>query len=203
MPLELLKNKKFKSEIRKFLKNNEKEIIDIIIFGSAIRGKEKPEDIDILILFKERENIDLNYELRKVLEKINLKVEVTGKTYKNMLSTKFLPREDILSDGYSLALNKNISQSFGYESFIMFKYSLKGFGTSKRMMFYYALEGRRDKKGMIKELDGIKFTNAVVLIPIKNSELFEDFLNSWNIKIKRTRILIPGKTLEFTKFDED
>jgi len=203
MSIELLKNKKFRSEIRNFLKIHEKEIFDIIIFGSSIRGKGKPQDIDILILLKDKENIELNYELRKKLEKIDLKTEIIGKTYKDIFSSKFLPREDILSDGYSLLSNKSFSRSFGYESFIMFKYSLKGFNASKRMMFYYALEGRREKKGMIKELDGIKFTNAVVLIPIKNSELFEDFLNSWNIKIKRTRILIPSKTLEFTKFDED
>lgn len=202
MLLELLKNKKFKSKIRNFLKKHEKEIIDIILFGSTIRGKRKPKDIDILILFKEKENIDLNYELRKSLEKINLKAEIIGKTYKNMLSTKFLPREDILSDGFSLILNKKISQAFGYESFIMFKYSLKGFGASKRMMFYYALVGRRDKKGIIQELHGIKFTNAVVLVPLKNSALFEEFLNNWKIKTKKTRILIPSKTIEFTKFNE-
>ena len=46
----LLKNAVFKSEIRKFFRKNESEIVDIILFGSIVKGKEKPRDIDILII---------------------------------------------------------------------------------------------------------------------------------------------------------
>lgn len=197
---DLLKNIKFRNEIKRFHNKNKKEILDIILFGSAIRGKEKPKDIDILILFKERENLDLSYELRKSIKKIGLVAEITGKTYKNLLSVKFLPREDILSDGYSLVLNKKLSESFGYNTFMLFRYSLKGFSQSQRMMFYYALEGRRKKDGMLKILNGIKFTNSVVLIPIENSEEFENFLKNWKMEIKKTRILIPEKTIKYMKF---
>lgn len=185
-----------------FLKNR-KSILDIILFGSAARGKDRPNDIDILILFKEKENMDLSYELRKSLRDINLDASVTGKTYDGLFSTKFLPREDILSDGLSLISNKKLSDSFGYKAFMLFKYSLQGFNESKRMRFYYALEGRRKQKGMLKQLNGIKFTNAVVLVPIEVSDQFESFLNDWGLEIKKTRILIPEKTIKFMTFWEN
>ncbi len=44
---ELLKNTKFLSDIRTFYRKNEKELIDIILFGSATKGKSKPSDIDL------------------------------------------------------------------------------------------------------------------------------------------------------------
>ena len=31
-----------------------KEVDDILLFGSTVRGKEKPEDTDILIIFKKK-----------------------------------------------------------------------------------------------------------------------------------------------------
>ena len=60
----LLKNTKFRSRVDTFCKENKEEIIDIILFGSIVKGKEKPRDIDILLLFKEKKDIDKAYSLR-------------------------------------------------------------------------------------------------------------------------------------------
>ena len=54
MSKEQLKNTKLKSELKDFLKKNRHILLDIIIFGSFIKGKEKPNDIDILILYKDK-----------------------------------------------------------------------------------------------------------------------------------------------------
>jgi predicted nucleotidyltransferase len=196
-----LKNKKFKSEAKSFLKKNKKEIIDIMIFGSAARGKDRPKDIDVLVVFKDKVSNEIVYELRKSLEKTGLKPDIVGKTCEGMLSSGFLPREDILSDGYSLSLGRSLSESFGYRSFVLFKYGLKDLNQSERIRFHYALMGRGGNGSMIKKLDGIKFTSAVVLVPVGSSEPFEEFLESWGIKSKKTRILIPAKTLEFVNFE--
>ncbi|MBU3896449.1 MAG: nucleotidyltransferase domain-containing protein [Nanoarchaeota archaeon] len=200
MLTDLLKNIKFKNKIKEFYKKNREDMVDIILFGSVSRGKTAPKDIDILLIFNEKENNDLSYGLRKDLQELGISAEITIKKYKDVFSSGFLPREDILSDGFSLISNKRISEAFGYKSFMLFKYSLKGFNYSQRMRFYYALEGRRDKKGMLKEMNGIKFTNSVVLVPVGFSDKFEAFLNGWNIEIKKTRILIPDKSVTFMKF---
>ena len=58
-----------KFEIIKFYKKNKDIILDIIIFGSFIKGKENPKDIDILILYKNKKDIEKSYELKKLLKK--------------------------------------------------------------------------------------------------------------------------------------
>ena len=65
---ELLKDKKFLKTLKGFL--NKPEIIDIILFGSITRGKEYPEDIDLLILYiPNAKDITKNsYEIRKKIE---------------------------------------------------------------------------------------------------------------------------------------
>ena len=60
---ELLKNKAFTSKIHGFFQENKAEVLDIILIGSTVRGKESPQDIDILLLFKTKENLDLAYAL--------------------------------------------------------------------------------------------------------------------------------------------
>ena len=52
---------------RAFFKRHERQLKDIVLFGSFVRGKAKPEDIDILIIFKTKVNKDVEYELKKLL----------------------------------------------------------------------------------------------------------------------------------------
>ena len=46
----LLKDIKLQKEIKKIFAGNE-GIIDIVLFGSVVRGKKYPQDIDLLLLF--------------------------------------------------------------------------------------------------------------------------------------------------------
>src|SRR3989344_5169315 len=112
---ELLKNKKLKPEIDKFFKENRQFILDIILFGSKVKGKEKPNDIDILILYKDKKNFDISYELKKILKNYN--VDITDKSYNELFNDSFKIKEDILSEGYSLINNKSLSEALNYKSF--------------------------------------------------------------------------------------
>lgn len=189
----LLKNTKFLSEVNRFFKENEEEIIDIILFGSTVKGKEKPGDVDILILFKKKKNIDLGYKLRKKLEKLGLETEITLKTYKELFESSFIAREAVLSEGYSLITKKSLAKGLGYTNLILFKYSLKGFNKSMRMRFYYSLYGRGKEKGMLKELNVIKFSETILLCPVENEEMMKEYLNNWNMEYKEFPILIPTR----------
>lgn len=197
---DLLKSSRFKAEIRKFYRKNRKEILDIILFGSYIRGKESPRDIDLLIVFPEKENNELVYELRKSLEKFHLNFEITGRLYKTMLSSSFLPREGILTEGYSLILNKKLSNAFGFQGFYAFIYTLRGFTDSQRMRFHYALYGRGTLKGMLRDTKSIKLTNTMVLVPVGDSDEFENFLKEWRVHYKKIQILLPERTVEHKEF---
>ena len=190
MSKELLKNTKFKSVVKSFFKNH--DLIDIILFGSAIRNKDNPNDIDVLILFKDKIDSDISYELKKEFRSAGFEVEISSINYEKLISGNFLPSEGIISDGYSFIYNKFISEGLGYMHFHLFRYELQALNKSERMRFYYSLYGRtKDKKGMISELKAIKFSETILLCPSENSDRMKVFLDSWRIKYLEFPILIP------------
>lgn len=194
---ELLKNKKFAEIIKEFLKRP--EILDVIIFGSITRGKEKPKDIDLLIIYakKTKNIIDINYELSKKLKKVSKKIEIIGKEYNDIFKPEFFARESILSEGFSMQQKKFVSECFGYDNFVLFKYSLKKMNKSKRMRFYYSLNGRGKEKGILKKNKCYKFADKIILSPIENSETMKNFLEKWEIKFMQFPVIIPQKTVKY------
>lgn len=186
----LFKDTKFKSEAKFFFKENKEEILDIILFGSSVRNKEKPNDIDILILFKDKKNVDISYEFKKRLQKAGYNADVTDKTYIDLLDGSFKASEGILSEGYSLINNKFLSEGFGYANLTLFKYQLNGLTKSQRMMFYYSLYGR-GQKGMLEELGAIKFSDSILFCNVKNTEQMREYLRGWKIDFLDFPVLIP------------
>ncbi len=192
---ELLKNKKFKNLINNFYVKHKTKIFDLIIFGSTVKGKEKPEDLDLLMLFKNKEDLETSYLLKKILEPLNLKTNITTKTYDSLLSKTFLAKEAFLSEGYSLVHNEFVSKNLGYTSFMMFKYELKKFNQSQRMRFHYSLHGRNKYTGMIKKLNLIKFSDTIILSPVTNTENTREYLKYWKINFQEIPVLIPSRII--------
>lgn len=191
-------NMELKSEIKKFFIKNKEIILDIILFGSFIKGKEKPNDIDMLILYKDKKDIEKSHELKKILEKKGYNVDITDKTYSEFFEDSFKVKEDILSEGYSVINNKFLSEGFGYISFILFKYELIGFTKSDRMRFYYSLSGRTKKDtGILKDLDALKFSDTILLCPVENAEKMKEYLDYWKIKYIEFPIMIPSRLKQF------
>ncbi|MEK6893690.1 MAG: nucleotidyltransferase domain-containing protein [Nanoarchaeota archaeon] len=188
---ELLKNKKFYSIIEEGLKKE--DILDIILFGSVIRGKDEPKDIDLIILYAFKNNINFSYELRKKLEKEGFKVDITSISYKELLSPNFLGREGILFEGFSFKLNKYLSAMFGFSGFMLFKYYLEGMNNSERMTFYYTLHGRGKEKGILESFDSYKFSDNFIIAPVNNVEKISDFLERRKIKFVKIPVLIPHR----------
>lgn len=193
MSLKFPESTEFSLIIDRFYKKYKNEIIDIILFGSSIKGKEKPKDIDILLLFKDKENLNIEYELRKNIERLKYAVQITTKTYEKLFDKNFKARESFLGEGYSLVNKRFIAEGLGYYGCILFKYSLKGFSQSKRMQFQYALYGRDKKTGIAKELALNKFSTAIFLCQITNSEKLKEFFERWGIKFEMFPLLIPGR----------
>ena len=186
-----LKSKEFSSAVIDFYKKHEKDILDIILFGSAVKGKEKPNDLDILLLFKNKEDLDTAYELRKNLETLGIEIHITTKTYTSLFDKMFKARDVFLGEGYSLIRKEFIAKGLGYASISLFKYELKGFSQSRRMQLQYALYGRDRKSGIAKELELTKFADTVFFCPVSNAEHLKEFFDSWGIKFEQFQILVP------------
>lgn len=196
----LLKNTAFRHEVKKFYIANKNDLVDILVFGSVMRGKEKPGDIDILLVFKDKVRLDLQNYFRNKIVSFNQPFEVTAVSYKELFSPTFIAHEAFLLEGYSLVNNLSISEGLGFKSFTMIKYDLSGLTKSKRMRFYFSLNGRNGKKGMLTALNSIKFSEELILAPIKYSEEFKEYLKGWHITYSETPVLIPSRVTESKVF---
>lgn len=188
----ILKNIKLKNKLKQIVKESA-ELEDIILFGSVVRGKDKPNDIDILVLFRNKVNKNEEYKIRKELEKEYKSVSVVSKTKKGALEESFDARESLLFEGISLLSKKNLARTYGFVSLGMFKYSFKNWSKLKKTKFYYALNGRDGKEGMGDILDCIKLSDNILLVPIDKIEPLREFLESWSLEYIYVPIMIPKR----------
>ncbi len=161
----------------KFEKKENKEIIDIILFGSSVRGKLNPQDIDILVLSSQK--LD-----KQILKEFN----PIYKTYSDFM--KGFPIESIIQEGHSLLYDKSISSLYHLHSTYLFRYSLKGKTKSERMRFYYALYGR-NTKGILKETNSKKFSSETIITPVHAAEEMKSFFETNKIEYYYIPILFP------------
>ena len=80
----ILTNIKLRNSLKKIVRAT-KSIDDILLFGSIIRGKQNPQDIDIMILFKEKVDKATEYKIRKELEKYAKNISIVSKTQKTAI----------------------------------------------------------------------------------------------------------------------
>lgn len=183
-----------KSELSKFLKNNKENLLDIILFGSLVKGKDKPEDVDILLLFKEKKDSDMSYSLKKILNKLNFKADISDLLYSDLFLESFVVREAFLSEGFSISAKKYVFEGLNYESFMLIKYDLKDLNKSSKMMFYYGLNGRKkNQKGLLAKLGAHKLSDNTILCPIVASESIKEFFDYWKIGCLMFPVLIPKR----------
>ena len=192
---ELLKNAKLASKIQNIVKENVVEILDVVVFGSSVKGKEKPKDLDLLVIYKTKINPELSYKIKKAIEVLGVEIDLVQKSYKDLFDSAFIARESYISEGYSLVQRKYIADGLGYKPMVLFRYDIKSFNKSQRMRFYYSLYGR-NSEGMLKKLKLYKFSERIILSPLEESEKVKDYLNSWKMDYLEVPILIPTRILE-------
>ncbi|MBW2989251.1 nucleotidyltransferase domain-containing protein [Candidatus Woesearchaeota archaeon] len=156
-----------KSLIRRLkglLKN--KQIIDIIIFGSKSRDKMAPGDIDIAVILKEKVN-DIKGRISSIIPGADVELVSLEDIYNPLFLV-------LLKEGFSVRKNDYLHNLYGIRPVKLYKYSLKQLSASKKVMF---------ERG-IKSVKGVeRLSNSVVVVPIEHTGEFEDFLRQWNLDI--------------------
>ena len=176
---------------KSFYKKYKDMISDIILFGSFIRGKTNPNDIDILIIFNKNVNKDIEYEFKKQISKFFNNISIISKTHDYVYASSFAAREAILFEGYSLIKKEFIASLWGFRSLGIFTYRTSNLSNATKTSFYYALNGRRGSKGVLDSLDGIKLSDNIIAVPLAEVESAKDFLSHWKIEYTYIPSLIP------------
>ena len=177
-------------KIKLWIKKN--NAVDVISFGSSIRGSSTPRDIDLRNKIKdidENKSIDLVDSLDKSTDNLKLKFHINILTLSSFISGNTLAKT-LLHEGYSIKQNKNLSSILGFENKSLFSYTLKHFSPSKRVRFHYLLKGRYGSKGMLKEVQG-KFLGAgSILVPTEKEDLLKEIFDKWDVRYTIKRILV-------------
>ena len=94
----MLKNLKKLLDYRK-----DNSISDIIVYGSSVKGKFKPNDVDIVVIFSEgtlKERLEKIQNMKSVLDMKNL--DMKQMLMSDFFSDAFLAKTGIILEGYSI-----------------------------------------------------------------------------------------------------
>tara|TARA_Y100000310_G_scaffold153608_1_gene153026 strand:+ start:8278 stop:8835 length:558 start_codon:yes stop_codon:yes gene_type:complete len=180
-------------KLKKCLKTEKKDtnIFDIVVYGSLVKGKSNPSDIDIVVIFNQgtlKERLEKIQVMKKRIN-ISIKIDIKGILFMELFDDNFFARSGIFLEGISLFDGKPISKKIGFESFVLFVYNLKNKSHTEKVKFNYVLSGRNDI-GMIKRLNGEHVAPGVVKIPIEHSLEFEDVLKLHEVSYSTNNVLV-------------
>lgn len=179
MPMNLKNILQIKNKLNFLMK--EKDVIDIILFGSAIKGKLNPGDIDIAII-TEKQFLSLSEKL-KDFHVSNIQLKEFFVNPPTIINT-------LLREGYSLKHNKYLAESFNFLNRVLFNYSLTSLTPSKKVNLVNLLRGSKGEKGLVEKNGGEWLANQVFIVPVDISSLFEEIFNNFNINFKRRYVLL-------------
>ena len=170
------KSSQIRTKLKPYLKD--KEIVDIILFGSFVKGKSAPNDIDVAFI------TDKN--LKPKIKNFHISIIKPAEFFKNPPTIA----TTLLREGYSLKNKKTLAEKLRFKNKILFNYSLTNLNSSKKVKIVNLLRGKNKSKGMVKELGGEWLANHLFIVPPKSDNLFEKFFINHEILFKRLYILI-------------
>ncbi len=164
-------------DLKRNLKNiwakNKDVLFDIVVIGSAEKGKESLKDVDVALIFKARERVE---ETNKLARQIDRSVHVSH-IFLDELYTQPL-WHSVLREGYSVSSEKKLLDLLGMAAFGLFTYSLKGMKPNIRSRFSQVLSGYKSEP-VLKQTEAVVLTPGAVLVPITKVEKFRSFLEYW------------------------
>lgn len=177
------------SALRRFRKAHSAAVLDIILFGSAVKGKEAPEDIDLLLIYRGPRDTDAAYALRKAVEALGFNADVTEKTWAELFAPGFWAKEGILSEGFSVAAGRPFCEAFGFSALTLFIYDFAGATAAQRTGFYHALlgrkAGRKRTRGILEEVGGMRLAPGIVAVPVRREAEFLEFMKDSKANLKQ------------------
>ena len=133
---------------------------------------------------------DLIQKIKSLLEKsFDIPLDFKSMLITDFFKPEFLARQGIILEGISLIDGKQAASKFGFKAFKLFTYDLANLNNTKKTQYVYAVNGRYSE-GILKKLEGKNLGKGVIIVPIRNSLEFEEFLESWNVNFKAQDILV-------------
>ncbi|ALM74017.1 hypothetical protein TBCH5v1_0037 [Thermococcus barophilus] len=185
--------KKKLSELAKDFKEKTPEVWDILLYGSIIKGKEAPNDIDIAVILTNGDPFKVAFQFKQMLENSGFspeELDVKGFLINELFSENNLISFALLTEGYSLTRGKFLYEELNAKGYTLFKFSYSNLTGSEKVRFIYSLRGRDRRGGILKKLNALELATGVVLVPIDVTFEFKKFLSRWKIEHEYAPILL-------------
>lgn len=169
--LSSLKNQAKK--LRKLLRRY-KSVYDFIIFGSFVKDKMVPRDLDIAMIVSSKDPVIVG-EVKTAIDKEIKNVHLQLIVYEDFLKSK-LPYY-ILSEGFSVREGRFISKKLNIKRKILYTFDLGGLFQVQKVMFNKGL------RSLIASTKSEKVGKGAILVNVSSSGEFEDFFSQWKRKI--------------------
>ncbi|MEK6937526.1 MAG: nucleotidyltransferase domain-containing protein [Nanoarchaeota archaeon] len=163
------------------------ELIDILIFGSAVKGKLSPNDIDICLIFKDQPNLRLVKEVESLLGE---KYHVSFLNAENFFQEVHSLSKTIFFEGASIITGKKLPEAYGLVPKLLYAYDLSPEAPSKKVRFVYLLRGRNGSEGLVKKFGGGFVSNSAFFIPLEKDKEMQEVLDQWKVKYTRQKLLL-------------
>ena len=186
--------KNLKEIVEEFI-GQHSEVFDVILYGLTVLGKEKPNDLDLMILTREKlpalKLRNLILELKEKLSRIfpRKRLDIRAMSLGELFDPNNLASLGITVEGYSLMKEKPLAELTNGKAYALFRFTLESLERKDRVRFQYALKGRDMRSGLLKELNGEQWGAWVVVVPIHHTYRFKEFLELWNVKYEAFTIL--------------
>jgi predicted nucleotidyltransferase len=163
-------------------------IVDIFLFGSALKGKAKPGDIDLYVILRNMDEKAVQEIYRDFRDGFG-----KGAHFNWIFAEKIL--EDpvfvtVIEEGVSLISGMPLSRKMGYAPGMIFAFSLGGMASSKKVLFSYALHGKAGKEGLLARTQGKVLGKGAIFIPAKFAETAREFMELWNADYSVKKVLM-------------
>lgn len=170
-----------------------KEVFDIVQFGSSMIKESKPNDIDVAVIFKKiplAEQLGQAQEIKKQLQKETiLPLHIKAFDLYSFFDNSNFAKENLLFYGKSLISKDSFSKNFGLNSVIQISYSLKGLKKKDKIKFNYMLNGKKGKYGLLREYKGKLIAPGLIEISPEYEKLFINAIKKLTQSFKARRIL--------------
>jgi predicted nucleotidyltransferase len=165
--------------------------LDALIFGSAVRGKTRPRDIDVALIFRTPTGLDEKLRIAQgVKEELEDDWQVLGVDINDLTDNTFPARTGILAEGYSLLRKTRFSNLLGFASKAVFTYTLTNLTNTQRTRLKYALSGRKKGQGLLQKWKGEFLGKGCIIIPIDFMDELRELLEMYKIAFRAKKVLM-------------
>ena len=180
----MLKNLRQFSKLKSELKN---KVVDILLFGSAVKGKDKPNDIDICLIFREKVDLAL---VKKSQQILGDEYHVSSLTVDNFFTKPHSLAKTLLLEGKSVFSKVFFSEVFGLDPKLVYSYDLSKEKPSKKVSFVHLMRGRGKNEGLVKKWKGEFISRNSFLVSIEKDNEVQEVFNKWEVKYTRKKIML-------------